>query len=159
MSSTCCTLYTLTSASHTSLSLPAAAETTCSQAVPRYLQALAGAQLAAGQRVLIHAGSGGVGSMAIQIAKLWGAHVVTTCSAGKFSFVQVPGISHQCSLDVAPVCTLLFCEIWPHACKVYVACLLYCKGHVTALVTQNPPLLHASCMDCVCTALSLLSGL
>ena len=52
-------------------------------------QALSGAQLRAGQRVLIHAGSGGVGTMAIQIAKLWGAYVVTTCSTAKSSFVQV----------------------------------------------------------------------
>ena len=54
-----------------------------------YLQALAGAQLKAGQRVLIHAGSGGVGTVAIQLAKLWGAYVVTTCSAHKVSLVQV----------------------------------------------------------------------
>lgn len=34
----------------------------------------------AGKRVLIHAGSGGVGSIAVQIAKAQGAHVTTTCS-------------------------------------------------------------------------------
>jgi NADPH:quinone reductase-like Zn-dependent oxidoreductase len=39
------------------------------------------AQLAAGERVLIHAGAGGVGSFAIQIAALRGAEVWTTCSA------------------------------------------------------------------------------
>ncbi|MBK6922500.1 MAG: NADP-dependent oxidoreductase [Deltaproteobacteria bacterium] len=38
------------------------------------------AALQPGQRVLIHAGAGGVGSLAIQIAKLLGAHVLTTCS-------------------------------------------------------------------------------
>ena len=87
-----------TTDTHKSPSLPVAAKTACPQAV--LLQALAGAQLEAGQRVLIHAGSGGVGTMAIQIAKLWGAHVVTTCSAGKSLFVQVPGIPHMCSLHV-----------------------------------------------------------
>ena len=39
------------------------------------------AQVAAGQRVLIHAGAGGVGSFALQIAALRGAEVWTTCSA------------------------------------------------------------------------------
>ena len=39
------------------------------------------AKLANGQRVLIHAGAGGVGSLAIQIARLRGAEVWTTCSA------------------------------------------------------------------------------
>jgi alcohol dehydrogenase len=38
------------------------------------------AGLSAGQRVLIHAGAGGVGTLAIQIAKLLGASVVTTTS-------------------------------------------------------------------------------
>jgi NADPH:quinone reductase-like Zn-dependent oxidoreductase len=39
------------------------------------------AQVAAGDRVLIHAGAGGVGSFAIQIAALRSAEVWTTCSA------------------------------------------------------------------------------
>ncbi|KJE97492.1 dehydrogenase [Capsaspora owczarzaki ATCC 30864] len=39
------------------------------------------AQVTAGQRVLIHAGLGGVGSFAIQIAKTIGCFVATTCSA------------------------------------------------------------------------------
>jgi NADPH:quinone reductase-like Zn-dependent oxidoreductase len=34
----------------------------------------------AGKRVLVHAGSGGVGSFAIQLLRAWGAEVVTTCS-------------------------------------------------------------------------------
>lgn len=39
------------------------------------------ARVGAGQRVLVHAGAGGVGSLAIQIARLRGAEVWTTCSA------------------------------------------------------------------------------
>jgi NADPH:quinone reductase-like Zn-dependent oxidoreductase len=38
------------------------------------------AKLSAGQTVLIHGGSGGVGTMAIQIAKARGAHVIATAS-------------------------------------------------------------------------------
>ena len=34
-----------------------------------------------GKRVLVHAGTGGVGSFAIQMLKAWGAEVTTTCSA------------------------------------------------------------------------------
>jgi NADPH:quinone reductase-like Zn-dependent oxidoreductase len=49
------------------------------------------AGLQAGQRVLIHAGGGGVGHVAIQIAKARGAHVITTASAGKHDFVQSLG--------------------------------------------------------------------
>ncbi|GLV53677.1 NADPH:quinone oxidoreductase [Dictyobacter sp. S3.2.2.5] len=39
------------------------------------------AQLKVGETVLIHGGTGGVGSMAVQIARAAGAYVYTTCSA------------------------------------------------------------------------------
>jgi NADPH:quinone reductase-like Zn-dependent oxidoreductase len=45
------------------------------------------AQVRPGDRVLIHAGAGGVGHVAIQIAKAKGAHVITTVSAAKRDFV------------------------------------------------------------------------
>jgi NADPH:quinone reductase-like Zn-dependent oxidoreductase len=41
------------------------------------------AGLKAGQRVLIHGGAGGVGHLAVQIAKAMGAHVTATASATK----------------------------------------------------------------------------
>lgn len=41
-----------------------------------------------GQRVLIHGGAGGVGHLAVQIAKARGAYVVATASAGKHEFVR-----------------------------------------------------------------------
>lgn len=44
-------------------------------------------KLKAGQKVLIHAGSGGVGTFAIQIAKHLGAYVATTCSADNADLV------------------------------------------------------------------------
>jgi len=47
--------------------------------------------LHAGQKALIHAGAGGVGSIAIQIAKYLGAHVITTCSGKNAEFVKSLG--------------------------------------------------------------------
>ena len=44
-----------------------------------------------GDRVLIHAGSGGVGSIAIQLAKHLGAHVATTTSTGNVDWVRALG--------------------------------------------------------------------
>jgi NADPH:quinone reductase-like Zn-dependent oxidoreductase len=41
-----------------------------------------------GQKVLIHAGSGGVGTIAIQLAKHLGAHVATTASASNTDLVR-----------------------------------------------------------------------
>ena len=48
-------------------------------------------RLQAGQRVLIHAGGGGVGHIAIQIAKALGAYVITTASASKHDYVRSIG--------------------------------------------------------------------
>ncbi|TVU66772.1 NADP-dependent oxidoreductase [Paenarthrobacter nitroguajacolicus] len=44
-----------------------------------------------GQKILIHAGAGGVGSIAIQLAKYLGATVATTVSAGNKDFVRELG--------------------------------------------------------------------
>ena len=49
------------------------------------------AGLSAGQTVLIHAAAGGVGSMAVQIAKARGAHVIGTASARNADFVKSLG--------------------------------------------------------------------
>ena len=46
------------------------------------------AQLKKGERVLIHAGAGGVGSFAIQFAKSAGAHVIATASSGNAALVR-----------------------------------------------------------------------
>jgi NADPH:quinone reductase-like Zn-dependent oxidoreductase len=45
------------------------------------------ADIQADERVLIHAGAGGVGHVAIQIAKARGAYVITTASLAKHEFV------------------------------------------------------------------------
>jgi NADPH:quinone reductase-like Zn-dependent oxidoreductase len=45
-----------------------------------------------GQRVLIHAAAGGVGHVAVQIAKARGAYVIGTASAGKHDFLRDIGV-------------------------------------------------------------------
>jgi NADPH:quinone reductase-like Zn-dependent oxidoreductase len=45
-------------------------------------------RLKKGQTVLVHAGSGGVGAFAVQLAKHLGATVITTCSAKNADFVR-----------------------------------------------------------------------
>jgi NADPH:quinone reductase-like Zn-dependent oxidoreductase len=49
------------------------------------------ARIVPGQRVLIHAGAGGVGSFAVQFAKLAGLHVIATCSAANAGLVKSLG--------------------------------------------------------------------
>jgi NADPH:quinone reductase-like Zn-dependent oxidoreductase len=70
--------------------------------------------LQAGQRVLIHAGSGGVGTLAIQFAKHAGAWVATTASAENKGLVQNLGAdqfvnySNERFEDVVEPCDLVF---------------------------------------------------
>lgn len=57
------------------------------------------ANITAGSTVLIHAGAGGVGHVAVQIAKRLGARVVTTCSARNFDYVR--GLGADLAIDYA----------------------------------------------------------
>ena len=52
------------------------------------------AQLKAGERVLIHAGAGGVGLAAIQLAHAAGAEVFATASAPKQAYLRTMGVKH-----------------------------------------------------------------
>lgn len=51
-------------------------------------------QLQVGESVLIHAGAGGVGSFAIQLAKAIGAYVFTTCSFNNHDLVKKLGADY-----------------------------------------------------------------
>ena len=48
-------------------------------------------KLQRGQTILIHGGAGGIGSLAIQVAKATGAHVITTATGGDRTYVQELG--------------------------------------------------------------------
>ena len=52
------------------------------------------AQLKPGQKLLIHAGSGGIGTFAIQLAKHIGAEVWSTTSGKNMEFVRSLGADH-----------------------------------------------------------------
>ncbi|MDT0433734.1 MULTISPECIES: NADP-dependent oxidoreductase [Streptomyces] len=76
---------------------PAALDHTAAGALPLVSltawQALVeNADLRRGQRVLIHAAAGGVGHVAVQIAKARGAHVIGTASAAKHDFLREIGV-------------------------------------------------------------------
>jgi NADPH:quinone reductase-like Zn-dependent oxidoreductase len=55
--------------------------------------------LSAGQRVLVHAAAGGVGSLAVQLAKWKGAHVVGTASARNHEFLRKLGVDQVVDYD------------------------------------------------------------
>jgi NADPH:quinone reductase-like Zn-dependent oxidoreductase len=57
------------------------------------------ANVRAGMRVLIHAAAGGVGSMAVQIARLRGATVIATCSQHNVDFVRALGAQEVIAYD------------------------------------------------------------
>jgi NADPH:quinone reductase len=92
-------------------------------------------RITAGQTVLIHAGAGGVGHIAIQLAKLAGANVIATVSnAEKAAFVAKLGaesINYKTQDAVSEVLN------WTAG-----------KGVDTVLDTVGPPDLQ-NCFDCV----------
>ncbi|WP_100639224.1 NADP-dependent oxidoreductase [Marinobacter salexigens] len=50
------------------------------------------AELEPGQKILVHAGAGGVGHLAVQFALAHGAHVIATASAGNRDFLAELGV-------------------------------------------------------------------
>ncbi|WP_089950665.1 NADP-dependent oxidoreductase [Lentzea xinjiangensis] len=77
-------------------------------------QALVGrGGVAEGQRVLVHAAAGGVGHVAVQIAKARGAHVIGTASAAKHDFLRSLGVDevidyrHRDFTEIDPVDVVL----------------------------------------------------
>lgn len=56
------------------------------------VQARLDAQNTRGQKVLVHAGAGGIGHVAIQLLKAWGAEVATTCSSRNVEWMRSLGV-------------------------------------------------------------------
>ncbi|MEU3522238.1 SDR family NAD(P)-dependent oxidoreductase, partial [Streptomyces sp. NPDC006654] len=65
------------------------------------------AQVRPGQRVLIHAGTGGVGTAAVQLAKAWGLEVFATASSAKQHALRAMGVEES---HIASTRDLDFCE-------------------------------------------------
>ncbi|MFO1157111.1 MAG: NADP-dependent oxidoreductase [Rhodospirillales bacterium] len=71
------------------------------------------AGLTTGQSVLIHAGAGGIGSMAVQLAKQAGATVIATAGAANRVYVRELGADHVIDYtagDFVPAVRVLFPE-------------------------------------------------
>lgn len=66
--------------------------------------------LEAGQTVLVNGGAGGVGSLAIQIARARGARVAATCSAGNADYVR--GLGAELAIDYGSAIVAHEAKIW-----------------------------------------------
>jgi NADPH:quinone reductase-like Zn-dependent oxidoreductase len=65
-------------------------------------QAIEGAGIQPGQRVLVHGAAGGVGLYAVQFARLKGAHVFGTSSAANLDFVRSLGAEQAIDYKAGP---------------------------------------------------------
>lgn len=70
-----------------------------------------------GSRVLVNGGSGGVGHLAVQVAKARGAHVTATASAGRRDFVNSLGADAFIDYRTEPV------ERWPAGYDALLDCV------------------------------------
>ncbi|MDC8449661.1 MAG: NADP-dependent oxidoreductase [Nitrospira sp.] len=65
------------------------------------------AQLSKGQRILIHGGAGGVGSVAVQLARYKKAHVIATASAANMNFIKGLGADEVIDYRTTPFETVV----------------------------------------------------
>ncbi len=93
---------------------PAEAASLCVAGLSAYIALVEIARLAGGQRVLVHAGAGGVGSLAIQMASQLGVEVFTTASAANRDYCLALGASqvidygNQDFTTAIPPCDVVF---------------------------------------------------
>jgi NADPH:quinone reductase-like Zn-dependent oxidoreductase len=60
------------------------------------------AHLSAGQKILVHAAAGGIGHLAVQLAKWKGAHVIGTASAKNKEFLRSLGVDEVIDYTTTP---------------------------------------------------------
>ncbi|UGT40607.1 NADP-dependent oxidoreductase [Nocardia yamanashiensis] len=65
------------------------------------------AELTAGQRILVHAAAGGVGHLAVQLAKARGAHVIATARAVNHDFLSGLGADELIDYTTTPFDSIL----------------------------------------------------
>jgi NADPH:quinone reductase-like Zn-dependent oxidoreductase len=71
--------------------LPEEAASLCVTGISAYIALVETARVSGGHRVLVHAGAGGVGSLAIQIARQLGCEVFTTASPANHDYCRSLG--------------------------------------------------------------------
>ncbi|MFI5953725.1 NADP-dependent oxidoreductase [Cryptosporangium sp. NPDC051539] len=102
-----------------------------------------------GDRVLIHGGGGGVGHVAIQIAKALGAHVITTAGESKRTFVEGLGadeVIDYTAVDFAEVVRdvdVVLDTIGGHTVERSLG-VLRPGGHLVTAVAEDDPALAAT---------------
>ena len=96
-----------------------------------------------GQKVLVHAGAGGLGSTVIQLAKHLGAHVATTASGakrGNWSATSEPTSSSTTPSRISPRCCRATTSWWtPSAARTSMKSLTVLKPGGLAIGVTGPP--------------------
>lgn len=100
----------------------------------------------AGKRVLVHGGTGGIGSLAIQMLKAWGAEVATTCRGGNVSLAYELGADHVIDYETDDFARRLsgydvvFDIVGGETRNRSLRVLKPCSGHLVTVVSPLLPL-------------------
>lgn len=110
------------------------------------------ATTAHGKRILVHGGSGGIGSILIQLLNSWGAWVATTCSTSNIEFVrslgarQVIDYKHEKFTDVLSGLDVVVNTVTPKDLRLNEAphlSVLRRGGHYVSLISPTLTLADA----------------
>ncbi|WP_304238580.1 NADP-dependent oxidoreductase [Jiulongibacter sediminis] len=107
------------------------------------LQVLNLAGVKAGEKVLIHAGSGGVGHFAVQLAKHFGCEVSSTSSAKNRDFVLSLGADHHLDYHDGPLSEkvsgfdFVFDTVGRAVCEESISLLKPSEGRIYSITTRE----------------------
>ncbi|GAA6027124.1 hypothetical protein JCM8097_002410 [Rhodosporidiobolus ruineniae] len=104
------------------------------------LKNLGGMKKGGAQRVFINGGSGGVGVYAVQLAKAYGAYVVTTCSPPSRSLVETLGADEILDYKASPLSDQLSAKYAAKSGKPF-DLVLDTVGHDLELYRRSPEFL------------------